>query len=77
MHPLTPNLSDLSLEELTAKHSELIKRLNQAHRMGNGNLMAQVAMVLEDYKNELSRRQQQLLDEANKKANFKNIIDIS
>lgn len=45
--------------------------------MGNGHLMNQVAMVLEDYRVELSARQQKILDDANKKANFKNIIDIN
>ena len=77
MHPLMPNLSELSLEELTTKYNELVKRLTQAHRIGNGNLVRQVSMLLEGYRSELSQRQQKILDEANKKANFKNIIDIN
>lgn len=77
MHPLSPNLSELSMEELTTKYNELVKRLTQAHRMGNGNLVHQVSMLLEDYKIEISQRQQKILEDANKKANFKNIIDIT
>ena len=77
MHPLTPDLSKLTMEELTNKYNELIKRQLQVQRTGNWSLMNQVTMVLEDYKAELARRQQKLLDDANKNANFKNIIDIS
>lgn len=77
MHPLTPNLSDLTIEELQTKYNELTKRVLMAQRMGNGSLMNQVSMILDDYRTELSTRQQKLLDDANKKANFKNIIDIS
>jgi hypothetical protein len=49
----------------------------QAQRMGNGSLINQVGMLLEDYRVELSKRQQKILDDANKNANFKNIIDIN
>lgn len=77
MHPLTPDLSKLTTEELTNKYNELIKRQLQVQRSGNWNLMNQVSMVMEDYRAELTRRQQKLLDDANKNANFKNIIDIS
>jgi hypothetical protein len=77
MHPLSPDLTKLSLEEVNSKYNELIKRQLQAQRSGNWSLMNQVSMLLEDYRSELSRRQQQMLDEANKNANFKNIINIS
>ena len=49
----------------------------QAQRMGNGSLINQVGMILDDYRVELSKRQQKLLDDANKNASFKNIIDIN
>jgi hypothetical protein len=77
MHPLTPNLAELTMEELTGKYNELVKKMLQAQRLGSGSLMGQLAMLLEDYKSEMSRRQQQILADANKNANFKNIIDIS
>ena len=77
MHPLAPNLSELTTEEVTAKYSDLTKKLNQAYRMGNNSLVNQISMLLEDYRSEMARRQQKLLDDANKNANFKNIIDIN
>jgi hypothetical protein len=77
MHPLSPDLTKFSLEELNSKYNELVKRQLQSQRSGNWGLMNQVSMLLEDYKAEIGRRQQQLLDEANKNANFKNIIDIN
>lgn len=77
MHPLAPNLSELTMEELTSKYSELVKKTLQAQRLGSGALMNQLGMIIEDYKSEISRRQQQILADANKNANFKNIIDIS
>ena len=77
MHPLTPDLSNLPTEELSTKYNELVKRMLQAQRMGNGSLINQVGMILDDYRVELSKRQQKLLDDANKNANFKNIIDIN
>jgi predicted transcriptional regulator of viral defense system len=77
MHPLSPDLSKLPTEEITNKYNELVKRMLQAQRMGNGSLINQVGMLLEDYRVELSKRQQKILDDANKNANFKNIIDIN
>lgn len=77
MHPLTPDLSNLTLEELQAKYNELTKKYSQAQRVGSWALMGQAAMIIEDYKMEISRRQQKLLDDINNKNNnFKNIIDI-
>jgi predicted Zn-dependent protease len=77
MHPLAPDLSVLSIEELTTKYNDLVKRMLQAQRMGNGGLINQVGMLLEDYRVELAKRQQKILSDANKNANFKNIIDIN
>jgi hypothetical protein len=74
---LIQDLSNLPTEELNTKYNELVKRMLQAQQMGNGSLINQVGMLLEDYRVELSKRQQKILDDANKNANFKNIIDIS
>ena len=71
-HPLAPNLSELSSDELNKKHSELISRLNQAYR-----IVPQLQMLLGHYTEEIQRRQAQQLEELSKQsANFKNIIDI-
>jgi hypothetical protein len=77
MHPLAPNLSELTIEELTGKYNELVKKTLQAQRLGSGALVNQLGMLMEDYRSEISRRQQQILADANKNASFKNIIDIS
>lgn len=77
MHPLTPDLSEIKDEELRKKHAELMQRLNQAYRFGNGSLVYQLQMLLEDYTNEVNRRNQKQLDELMKKNNnFKDIIDV-
>ena len=77
MHPLAPDLSTLSSDEVNTKYNELVKRMLQAQRTGNGSLIHQIAMLLEDYRSELARRQQKILDDANKNPSFKNIIDIN
>jgi hypothetical protein len=77
MHPLAPNLSELTIEELTGKYNELVKKTLQAQRLGSGALVNQLGMLMEDYRLEISRRQQQILADANKNASFKNIIEIS
>lgn len=77
MHPLTPDLTGLSMEDLMAKYNDLTKKYAQANRTGTWQVMSQMQMLMEDYKNEINRRQQKLLDEVNSKNNnFKNIIDI-
>ena len=77
MHPLTPNLTELSLEELQAKYNDLTKKIMQCQRLGNGPLMNQMYMILEDYRAEITTRQQKIYDDINKNPNFKNIIDIN
>ena len=78
MHPLTPDLSTLSDEELAKKVQDLSKRLNQAWSFGNGELLQQVQMMLEDYQQEMNQRQRRMMEELSKKAgrDFDNIIDI-
>jgi len=77
MHPLTPDLSDLTIDELQSKYNELVKRMMQVQRSGPQGAMGQLAMFLEDYKYEIANRQQKMLEEMNKNNNFKNIIDIN
>ena len=76
-HPLAPNLSELSDEELSNKQADLSRRLNQAYRFGPSGAVQQLQMLLVHYQEEQGRRiQKQMEDMANKSANFKNIIDI-
>lgn len=77
MHPLAPDLNAMKDEELRKKHAELMQRLNQAYRFGNSGLVYQLQMLLEDYTNEINRRNQKQLDELlQKNGNFKDIIDV-
>ena len=46
-HPMIGDLSELSLEDLSVKISELYKKLAIAQRGGNGYLANQVRMALE------------------------------
>lgn len=59
-HPFINNLDDLTVEELTAKISELHKKLSIAHRSGNGYLCDQIRMALDSY---TSKQRQKLEDQ--------------
>lgn len=77
MHPLSPDLSGLTDEELHKKMADLTTRLTQSYRFANYELAGQVHMLIEDYQNEISIRQRKLLDEVAAKNNqFDKIIDI-
>jgi hypothetical protein len=77
MHPLTPNLTELSDNDLQKKITDLTNRLNQAHRFGQAGLVGQVQMMLEDYGSEASRRQRIMMEELmSKNDKFNGIIDI-
>ncbi len=65
------------MEELQSKYNELTKKISQCQRMGNGTLMNQLFMLIEDYRAEIAVRNQKIYDDINKNPNFKNIIDVS
>jgi hypothetical protein len=75
LHPLAPDLSNLNMDELLEKYNQLTKRYIQAQRLGSGSVLGQMSMLLEDYRQEIGRRQQKMLEDAsNKNKNFRNII---
>lgn len=77
MHPLTPDLSKLSLEELNKKYGDLLGRTTQAYRWGNPDMINQLQMIMEDYRMEIDIRNRKALEDMEKNSkNFKNIIDI-
>ncbi len=77
MHPLTENLTSLSLDELTKKQSELLGKITMAYRWGKPEMVQQLQMILDDYQQEINLRNQRQLEEMQKSSqNFKNIIDI-
>jgi hypothetical protein len=78
MHPLTPDLSKLTDDELQQKRGELQNRLMMSYRMGNADLVMQVQLLLGDYDIELQTRNQKMMDQMSKASkNFGNIINIS
>jgi hypothetical protein len=76
-HPLTPDLSKLTTEELNQKYGDLLKRITSAYRMGSSDMVYQLQLLMDDYQSELSNRNRKALEEMEKNSkNFKNIIDI-
>lgn len=73
MHPLAPDLSNVSDDELHQKRAELTNRLMFAHRMGHGDMIGQIQLLVNDYDMEIQKRNQKLLDDLNK--NNKNFSD--
>jgi hypothetical protein len=66
MHPLTPDLSQLTDEEVHSKRSELMNRLNFAYQSGNTELVGQIQLMLNDYMIEIEKRDKKILQDAQK-----------
>lgn len=76
-HPLTPDLTKLSMDELTKKYGDLLNRITYAYRIGQADMVQQLQLLMEDYQNEMNDRNRKQLAEMEKASkNFKNIIDI-
>jgi len=65
-HPLTPDLSGLSDEDLHTKRGELQSRLSYAYRIGNPDLVGQLQLLLQDYGFEVDRRNAKMIEQAQK-----------
>ena len=78
MHPLAPDLTKLTDEELHTKRAELQNRLMFCYRMGQTDLVGQIQMLLQDYDIEIQGRNQRMMDQIQKNnKNFGNIINIA
>lgn len=76
-HPLTPDLSKLSTEDLNQKYGDLLKRITYAYQIGQAEMVQQLQMLMQDYQDEIQVRNQKALADMEKNSkNFKNIIDI-
>jgi len=76
-HPLLPDLSTFSDDELLTKYNELNLRWLQANRAGSVSVLGQMSMVMECYKQEMRRRHDKMMADMSKRnPQFKNIIDI-
>ena len=77
MHPLAPNLTELTDDDLHKKRAELTNRLMFAYRMGHGDMVGQINMLIQDYDAEIQVRNQRMLEELNKNGkNFSDKINI-
>jgi hypothetical protein len=78
MHPLAPDLTNLTEDELHKKRAELQNRLMFSYRTGNADLVGQIQLLLQDYDVEIQVRNQKMLEQMSKASkNFGNIINIS
>jgi len=80
-HPLTPNLRELSDADLLKKQSELQKRIVYGYQTGNSNMISQVELMLNDYREESMRRDRERTEQAMETAgekgkNWDDLIDI-
>ena len=60
-HPFINDLSDQSLEELQATISTLMGKLTFAYRIGNAPLIHQLQMAIDTYKEEYSKKMNELM----------------
>lgn len=78
MHPLAPDLTKLTNEELHSKRAELQNRFIFAYRSGNGALVGQLQLLIDDYALEIERRNRKMLEDAAKSGkDFSDKIDIT
>jgi hypothetical protein len=55
-HPLIGSLSDLTVDELSTKLSELNKKMVIAQKSGNGHLCDQIRMAINSYQNQYQKK---------------------
>lgn len=79
MHPLfDQNLADMTDDALHKKHGEILKRINQAGRLGYGDAVYQLQLMLTHFNEEISSRNRREMENLRQKNNrdFDNYIDI-
>jgi hypothetical protein len=66
MHPLTPDLTKLTDDQLYTKRSELQTRLGFAYRIGSADMVNQLTLLIGDYMLEIETRNKKMLEDAQK-----------
>lgn len=66
MHPLAPDLSKLTDEELHTKRGELQGRMSFAYQIGNADMVNQLQLLLQDYAMEVEQRNAKMMEQAQK-----------
>jgi hypothetical protein len=62
-HPLAPELTEVSQDELYKKYNDLMKRLGQAYQSGPSAAVPQLQMMIASYQAEINRRQDKTMAE--------------
>lgn len=77
-HPLTGNLQDLSDSDLQKKITELGKRLVFAHQTGNAQMIQQLEMLMQDYREASHSRDRQRMEKMqdNNGKDWDDLIDV-
>jgi hypothetical protein len=77
-HPLTGNLRDFSDGDLQKKITELGKRLVFAHQTGNAQMIGQLELLMEDYREESMRRDRERMEkmQENNGKDWDDLIDV-
>ena len=77
-HPLIGDISNLRIEELQDRITDLNRKLSIAQRSGNAALVGQIRMALETFQNRYSLLQQQAWEAAQRSGkDYSDRIDIS
>ena len=77
-HPLTGNLQDLSDSDLQKKITELGKRLVFAHQTGNAQMIQQLEMLMQDYREVSQERDRERMEKMqdNNGKDWDDLIDV-
>lgn len=76
-NPLIPDLSKLKNDDVDNKIIELMQKYSIAARSGQGMICNQIAVILEMYKQEQSKRNQESLKKlANQNKNLDDFINV-
>ena len=66
MHPLTPDLTNLSDEDLHTKRGELQSKMSRAYQMGSADMVGQLQLLIQDYAMEVERRNAKMMASSNR-----------
>jgi hypothetical protein len=76
-HPLAPNLSEFTDQQLHEKYNELMSKINQAYKFGPTGAIPQMQLMQAHFQEEIHRRNAKQLEEMQSKTkDFNKIIDI-
>lgn len=76
MHPLASDLSGMKDSEVEAKLNELTKKYFQATRLGNPDLLTQLSMFVNIYREEMSNRYRNSLKSTNIDGDLDQLINV-